>query len=86
MTDPDKIWNFILDCMNKPTIETPANYIELPNGHWLYWEDNGAGGRTYWSDEIGDGVIVWDTSAVSRATIEAALRQEDRLNSLDPLN
>jgi hypothetical protein len=62
------------------------NYIALPSGARLYWEDNGAGGRTYWSDEIGNGVIVWDTSAVSRATIEAALRQEDRLNSLDPLN
>jgi hypothetical protein len=86
MTDPDKIWNFILDCMNKPQPERPANYIDLPSGARLYWEGNGAGGRTYWSDEIGDGVIVWDTSAVSRATIEAALRQEDRLNSLDPLN
>jgi hypothetical protein len=76
MTDPDKIWNFILDCMNKSHPKTPTNYIDLPSGARLYWEDNGAGGRTYWSDEIGDGVIVWDTSAVSRATIEAALRIE----------
>lgn len=55
-------------------MSTPTNYIDLPSGARLYWEDNGAGGRTYWSDEIGSGVIVWDTSAVSRDTIEAALR------------
>lgn len=67
-------------------MSNPNNYIDLPNGYRLYWEDNTAGGRTYWSDEIGDGVIVWDTSAVCRDTIEAALRQEDRLDSLDPLN
>jgi hypothetical protein len=79
MTDPDTIWNFILDCMNKPHPEIPTRYIALPSGARLYWEDNGAGGRAYWSDEIGNGVIVWDTSAVSRATIEAALRLEAEL-------
>ena len=70
-----------MDTMNNPHPEDPANYIELPNGHWLYWEDNTAGGRTYWSDEIGNGVMVWDTSAVRRDTIEAALRLEAEFRS-----
>ncbi len=60
-------------------MDTLNNYIDLPSGYRLHWEDNTAGGRTYWSDEIGNGVLGWDPSAVSRATIEAALRQEEKL-------
>lgn len=51
----------------------------LPNGCSLYWEENGAGGRSYYSDEIGGGVLVWDTSLVDRGTLLAALLQEEIL-------
>ncbi len=46
----------------------------------LSWEPNGAGGRRYYSDEIGDGVLVWDTSLVAESTIMAALLKETELN------
>ena len=51
----------------------------LPNSCTLYWKQNEAGGRTYYSDEIGGGVMVWDTALVSRSTLLAALVQEERL-------
>ena len=46
---------------------------DFDDGTSLYVVDNEAGGRTYYSDEIGCGVLVWDTALVSRRTIEAAL-------------
>lgn len=52
----------------------------LPNGCTLYWEPNGAGGRTYISDEIGGGVLVWDTCLCNESTLRAALRIEASLS------
>jgi hypothetical protein len=45
-------------------------------GNTLYKQKNGVGGHTYWSDEIGGGTIVWDTSLVSREMIMLALKHE----------
>lgn len=56
------------------------NQLQLPNGCTLYWKDNGVGGRTYTSDEVGGGVIVWDTCCVSDSTLLAAMAQEARLS------
>lgn len=56
--------------------------IVLPNGCTLYVEDNAAGGRTYWSDEVGGGVLVWDTALVDQSTLLAAMVEEARLNIL----
>lgn len=49
---------------------------DLPNGCTLHWRDNGAGGREYYSDEVGGGVFVWDTCLVSRDTLLAAIVNE----------
>jgi hypothetical protein len=46
-------------------------------GNALLVEDNEVGGRRYWSDEIGGGVLVWDTSLVSPEMLRLALEQED---------
>jgi len=48
----------------------------LPNGAHLYRKPNGAGGFTYYSDEIGGGVTVWDTCLVADSTLLAALTCE----------
>jgi len=48
----------------------------LPNGHLLYRKENGAGGHTYYSDEAGNGVIVWDTCLVEESTLLAAIQAE----------
>lgn len=45
-------------------------------GNTLLVEDNEVGGRRYWSDEIGGGVMVWDTSLVSPEMLRLALRHE----------
>lgn len=50
----------------------------LPNGHELYRADNNAGGHTYYSDEVGDGVVVWDTCLVDSSTLLAAILEEHR--------
>jgi hypothetical protein len=54
-------------------------YVTLPNGCALYWKQNEAGGRTYYSDEIGGGVHVWDTTLVDESTLLAAIVHEQGL-------
>lgn len=67
----------IRKCQNGQSLYT------LPNTCSLYWEENGAGGRSYYSDEIGGGVLVWDTTLVDRGTLLAALLQEEILVAKD---
>ena len=57
--------------------------VDLPNGCCLYWEENEVGGRTYYSDEIPCGVMVWDTALIDHSTLLAALTQEAMLNKLE---
>lgn len=45
-------------------------------GNTLFVEDNGVGGHRYWSDEIGGGVVVWDTSLVSEEMLRLAIDAE----------
>lgn len=45
-------------------------------GYTIYRKENGAGGHTYWSDEIGGGVVVWDTSLVDPDSIILAMNIE----------
>ena len=50
--------------------------MPLPNGCTLYWKPNEAGGRTYISDEIGGGVVIWDTCLGDMSTLQAAINIE----------
>jgi hypothetical protein len=50
---------------------------ETPLGYSIFREDNTVGGHTYWSDEVGNGVVVWDTSLVSKDTLQRTLNLED---------
>lgn len=58
--------------------------VQLPNGCRLYWRDNEAGGRTYYTDEIG-GILttVWDTALTDQSTILACLAQEAFLRAAE---
>lgn len=47
-------------------------------GNHLHVEPNEVGGHRYWSDEIGGGVVVWDTSLVSPEMIRLALAAEEK--------
>jgi len=69
-----------------------AGEISLPNGCHLYWKPNEAGGRTYYSDEIGndsdllpDGIFVWDTCLADESTLLMAITNEHRLLKLEQL-
>jgi hypothetical protein len=44
----------------------------------LFRQPNDVGGYTYWSDEIGGGVHVWDTCLVDDRTLRAAIVVEER--------
>lgn len=50
--------------------------IETPQGYGIFREPNGVGGYRYWSDEIGGGVMVWDTSIVNKDTLLTVIRAE----------
>jgi hypothetical protein len=68
--------------IEKPSFIKPDTFREvsvLPNGCTLYVANNVAGGRTYFSDEIGGGVMVWDTCLVDTASILQAIVEEDRI-------
>ncbi len=45
-------------------------------GYRLYVETTELG-RRYWSDEIGGGVMVWDTALVSLEMLRLALHEEE---------
>lgn len=45
----------------------------LYNGCHLYRKPNEVGGHIYFSDEIGGGVMVWDTALASEGTLLAAI-------------
>lgn len=51
---------------------------DLPNGFRLYRKPNEAGGHTYYSDEVGGGVVVWDTCLISEGTLLCAMVEEKR--------
>lgn len=58
----------------------------LPNGAHLYRKPNGVGGFTYYSDEIGGGVAVWDTCLVAESTLLAALTCEHHRHHIQCLS
>lgn len=50
----------------------------LPNGCMLYRKyDEAVGTYEYWSDEIGGGVMVWQTALVDSSTLLAAIVAEE---------
>jgi len=59
--------------------EMTLNHIASDSrGNQLYVEDNKVGGHTYWSDEVGGGVMVWDTALVSREMLKLAVEMEGK--------
>lgn len=55
------------------------NEVSLSNGTTVLWEENGVGGRRYYSDECGNGVLVWDTSLVNIDTLIGVFKIEYNL-------
>lgn len=49
---------------------------ETSRGYCLYIEPNEVGGHRYWSDSIGGGVFIWDTSLASIEELEKAIKYE----------
>lgn len=56
---------------------------KLPNGCRLYRKKNEAGGHTYFSDEVGGGVVVWDTCLVDQSTLFAAILDQAHLRRIE---
>ena len=50
--------------------------VEDSRGNRLYIEPNEVGGHRYWSDEIGGGVVIWDTALASIEMLELAIKYE----------
>ncbi len=51
---------------------------EDSRGSRLYIEPNGVGGHRYWSDDIGGGVVIWDTALASIEMLELAIEHEKK--------
>lgn len=65
-----------------PFAEYPKNF-RLPNGCTCFITKTAAGSREYVSDEIGGGVVVWDTALVDQPTLLACLAKEAELERRD---
>lgn len=52
-------------------------------GYTIFREENEVGGHRYWSDEIGGGVCVWDTSLADPETLRKCLEIEEALNKIE---
>lgn len=50
----------------------------MSNGYVLYREPNGVGGHRYFSEEVGGGVVIWDTCLVSKESLLAAIEAEEK--------
>jgi hypothetical protein len=59
-------------------LSTAEEVGKTDRGYTIFREANGAGGHTYFSDEVGGGVTVWDTCLVDRATLMEVIAMEDR--------
>lgn len=62
--------------LNKLFPQSSKLLLTLPNGGHLYVAKNEAGGYTYYSDEIGGGVVVWDTALVDASTLIVAIHAD----------
>lgn len=56
---------------------------ETPRGYSIFRQENGVGGHRYWSDEIGGGVVVWDTSLGSIETMLYCIAMEHSIGTVD---
>lgn len=56
---------------------------DLPNGCHLFRKPNEAGGHTYYSDEVGGGVMVWDTCLIDEGTLLTAIVEEKKRTYLE---
>ncbi len=54
---------------------------QTPTGYTIFVEDNGVGGRRYWTDSIGGGAVIWDTSIASEEELLYAIAAERRATS-----
>ena len=78
----------VIDAL-RPTLptridETTSGESPLPNGCVLFWKLDVMGNRSYFSDEIGGGVHVWDvTLLVDHSTLLAALTKEWELKTVE---
>jgi hypothetical protein len=57
---------------------SPVMAQDQPLMDSLYRQPNDVGGYQYWSDEIGGGVLVWDTCLVDDRTLRETLRIEEQ--------
>jgi len=48
-------------------------------GYGIFRKRNEAGGYNYWSDEVGNGVMVWNTSLVDVETLKYVIFLHDHL-------
>jgi len=55
----------------------------LGNGCHLFRKLNEAGGYTYYSDEVGGGVVVWDTALVNIETMLTALADYMKIQKIE---
>lgn len=58
-------------------LDPQCGTFQLGDGYILTWHiEEQTGGRVYVSDEIGGGVVVWDTALVSERAMLGALMLE----------
>lgn len=67
----------------KPIAVDGMDWVVMPNGCGLFVYETQVGSRQYWSDEIGGGVMVWDTALANEDTLLSAMLIEKKLQMLE---
>ncbi len=64
--------------VSRPIDTREAKEYPQPAGYSLYRMPNEVGGYQYWSDEIGGGVLIWDTCLAAASDLRASLAIEEQ--------
>lgn len=82
-TDKTHIACSLLNRKDKTSVFFREIQKEQKPRYHIWSEDNKVGGRTWYSDEVAAGVMVWDTCLVCEDTLKEVLKREAIISKIE---